>query len=332
MSRHSSPPLSSFPRNRPRRLRRNASIRELVRETHLTPSALIAPLFVVEGDRIEREIGSMPGQFQRSVDRTVEHCKKLVDLGISSVILFGIPGTKDEVGSSGCDKNGIVPRTVRQLKSALPKLNVITDLCFCEYTSHGHCGILNGHDVDNDKTLKIISDQALAHLEAGADIIAPSGMIDGAVITIRQTLDENGGKNIPIMAYAAKFASGYYGPFREAAESAPEFGDRNTYQMDPANTLEALREVALDIEEGADIVMVKPALAYLDIIQRVKDTFGLPTAAYNVSGEYSMIKAAGKLGWIDAERVMNETLLSMKRAGADIILTYFAEEFARSYQ
>ncbi|MBX0311586.1 MAG: porphobilinogen synthase [Sulfurihydrogenibium sp.] len=271
----------------------------------------------------------MPGIFRWSLDRVNEELDEVVNLGIPAVLLFGIPSHKDEVGSDTWNEEGIIQRAIRHIKKHYPNLYVITDVCFCEYTSHGHCGVLHDHDVDNDLTLENTKKQVVSHAKAGADMVAPSGMMDGVVKTIREALDEAGYKHIPIMAYSAKYASSYYGPFREAADSTPAFGDRRTYQMDPANRREALREVAIDIEEGADIVMVKPALSYLDIIRDLRNTFNVPIAAYNVSGEYSMIKAAGKLGWIDEKKVMLETLISMKRAGADIIITYFAKEVAK---
>jgi len=321
-----------FPFSRMRRLRSTPGLRSMVRETTLQPANLIMPLFVVPGERVKREIKSMPGQFQLSVDQVVDEGKKLRDLGIPAILLFGIPEYKDESGSSAWDDKGIIQRALRGLKESVPELLLMTDLCFCEYTSHGHCGILKGHELQNDATLEIIVKQTLSHARAGADFVAPSGMLDGAVGAMRQGLDESGFSNVGIMAYAAKFASSFYGPFRDAVASAPSFGDRKSYQMDPANAREALREVALDIEEGADIIMVKPALAFLDIIAKVKQEFGMPTAAYNVSGEYAMIKAAAEKGWIDGERVMLETLLGIRRAGADIIISYFARDFAALYQ
>ncbi|OMH41167.1 porphobilinogen synthase [Desulfurobacterium indicum] len=322
-----------FPQLRLRRLRKNENIRRMVRETNLSVDDLIYPLFIVEGEGIKEEIKSMPGQFRYSIDKVVDEVKKIKELGIPAIILFGIPEHKDELGSDSFSDNGIIQRSIRTIKEAVPEMYVITDVCFCEYTSHGHCGYLkcNGNicDVDNDKTLELLKKQVVSHARAGADMVAPSGMMDGMIKAIREGLDEAGYTDIPIMSYAAKYASAYYGPFRDAAESAPSFGDRRSYQMDPANINEALREVALDIEEGADIVMVKPALSYMDVIKAVKDTFKYPTAAYNVSGEYSMIKAAAANGWIDEKRVVLETLLSMKRSGADIILTYFAKDVAK---
>ena len=318
-----------FPVNRLRRLRKNENIRRLVRENHLLVDDLIYPIFIEDGKDIKKEIPSMPGIFRWSLDRVNEELDEVANLGIPAVLLFGIPSHKDEVGSDTWNEEGIIQRAIRHIKKHYPNLYIITDVCFCEYTSHGHCGVLHDHDVDNDLTLENTKKQVVSHAKAGADMVAPSGMMDGVVKTIREALDEAGYKHIPIMAYSAKYASSYYGPFREAADSAPAFGDRRTYQMDPANRREALREVAIDIEEGADIVMVKPALSYLDIIRDLRNTFNVPIAAYNVSGEYSMIKAAGKLGWIDEKKVMLETLISMKRAGADIIITYFAKEVAK---
>ncbi len=319
----------SFPIHRPRRLRRNETFRRMVRETHLRVDDLIMPLFIVPGARVENPIGSMPGIAQLSVDRAVEECKQIRDLGIPGVILFGIPDEKDAVGSDAYNDDGIIQRALRALKEEVPGLTLITDVCLCEYTDHGHCGVIKGQDVDNDATLELLVKESLSHTRAGADLLAPSDMMDGRVGAIRHALDQEGFPHIPIMAYSAKFASGFYGPFREAAESTPQFGDRRSYQMDPANGDEALREVALDIEEGADIVMVKPALPYLDVIRRVKEHFDYPLAAYNVSGEYAMLKAAALNGWLDEERVMLEALTSIKRAGADLILTYFAKDAAR---
>jgi porphobilinogen synthase len=318
-----------FPVNRLRRLRKSENIRRLVRENHLLVDDLIYPIFIEDGKDIKKEIPSMPGIFRWSLDRVNEELDEVVTLGIPAVLLFGIPSYKDEVGSDTWNEEGIIQRAIRHIKKHYPDLYVITDVCFCEYTSHGHCGVLHDHDVDNDLTLENTKKQVVSHAKAGADMVAPSGMMDGVVKTIREALDEAGYNHIPIMAYSAKYASSYYGPFREAADSTPAFGDRRTYQMDPANRREALREVAIDIEEGADIVMVKPALSYLDIIRDLRNTFNVPIAAYNVSGEYSMIKAAGKLGWIDEKKVMLETLISMKRAGADIVITYFAKEVAK---
>jgi porphobilinogen synthase len=301
----------------------------MVRETRLSVDQLVYPLFVVPGEGVRAEIRSMPGSFHLSVDQLLEEVKEAYDLGIPAVLLFGLPEAKDAMGSAGYAEDGIIPRAVSALKKALPAMMVITDVCLCEYTSHGHCGVIDGERVLNDPTLDLLAKASLAYVRAGADMVAPSDMMDGRVHAIRQALDADGFTQIPIMSYAAKYASSFYGPFREAADSAPQFGDRRSYQMDPANSHEALREVRLDIEEGADIIMVKPALPYLDIIYRVKQTFDLPVAAYNVSGEYAMIKAAAQLGWIDGERVMLEALLSIRRAGADMILTYFAKEAAR---
>ena len=318
-----------FPIYRARRLRRNENFRRLVRETKLSVDDLIMPLFIVPGTRVTNPIASMPGIAQLSIDRAVEECKAIRDLGLPGVILFGIPEHKDAVGSDAYNDHGIIQRALAVLKEQVPGLLLITDVCFCEYTDHGHCGIVKGQDVDNDATLEILVKEALSHARAGADMVAPSDMMDGRVGAIRQALDSEGFPHVPILAYAAKFASGFYGPFREAAESTPQFGDRRSYQMDPPNAEEALREVEMDIAEGADIVMVKPALPYLDIIRRVKEKFGYPVAAYNVSGEYAMIKAAALNGWLDEERVMLEALTGIKRAGADIILTYFAKDAAR---
>jgi porphobilinogen synthase len=318
-----------FPTHRPRRLRRSEPLRRMVRETRLSPDQLIAPLFVVPGERVRKPVGSMPGVAQLSVDETVEECRRIADAGVLAVLLFGIPERKDATGSEAYRDQGVVPRAVRALKEALPHLLVITDVCLCEYTDHGHCGIVVEGDVDNDATIELLAKEALAHARAGADLVAPSDMMDGRVLTIREALDEEGFDQVAIMAYAAKYASGFYGPFREAAESTPQFGDRRSYQMDPANVAEALREIELDIQEGADIVMVKPALAYLDVIARVKREFDFPLAAYNVSGEYAMVKAAAQQGWLDEERIMMEMLLSIRRAGADLIITYFAEAAAR---
>jgi porphobilinogen synthase len=301
----------------------------MVRETVLTKNDLIYPLFVVPGTKVKNEVRSMPGVFQMSIDVVVEECKELVQLGIPAIILFGIPEHKDEVGSGAYDPNGIIQQAVRAIKKEVKNLLVITDVCMCEYTSHGHCGILDGERILNDATVELLAKEAVTHAQAGADVIAPSDMMDGRVAAIRKALDENGFEEIPILSYAVKYASGYYGPFRDAAESAPAFGDRRSHQMDVANTNEALREAETDIEEGADIIMVKPAGAYLDIIYRVKEKFEMPTAAYQVSGEYAMIKAAGKLGWIDEQRVMMESLIAIKRAGADMILTYFAKDVAK---
>ena len=321
----------TYPEHRPRRLRRNEGIRRMVRETTLSVDDLIYPLFVAAGRKIRKEIPSMPGVFQLSVENLVKEVREVHGLGIPAILLFGIPAKKDPVGSDACSDDGIVQTAVRAIKDAVPDILVITDVCFCEYTDHGHCGILNpAGDVDNDATLDILARSAVTHARAGADLVAPSDMMDGRVAAIRRALDEEGYEGTPIMSYAAKYASGFYGPFRDAAESAPGFGDRRSYQMDPPNAREALREVALDIQEGADIVMVKPALSYLDVICRVRDAFDLPVAAYNVSGEYSIVKAGEKLGWVDGPRLMMEILVSIKRAGADLILTYAAKDAAKT--
>ena len=321
----------TYPEHRPRRLRRNEGIRRMVRETTLSVDDLIYPLFVAAGRKIRKEIPSMPGVFQLSVENLVKEVREVRGLGIPAILLFGIPAKKDPVGSDACSDDGIVQTAVRAIKDAVPDILVITDVCFCEYTDHGHCGILNpAGDVDNDATLDILARSAVTHARAGADLVAPSDMMDGRVAAIRRALDEEGYEGTPIMSYAAKYASGFYGPFRDAAESAPGFGDRRSYQMDPPNAREALREVALDIQEGADIVMVKPALSYLDVICRVRDAFDLPVAAYNVSGEYSIVKAGEKLGWVDGPRLMMEILVSIKRAGADLILTYAAKDAAKT--
>ena len=302
----------------------------MVRETSLSPDDFIYPLFVTFGKKVRKEIKSMPGCFQESVDMIVRHAREVYSLGIPSVLLFGIPEQKDEIGSGAYDPHGVVQKAIREIKNKVPELYVITDVCMCEYTSHGHCGIIESGDVKNDATLELLAKEAVSHAKAGADMVAPSDMMDGRVGAIRAALDGEGFSETPIMSYAAKYASAFYGPFREAAESTPQFGDRRSYQMDPANRREALREVALDIDEGADIVMVKPAMTYLDVISDVRENFDLPVAAYNVSGEYSVIKAAAKLGWIDETRAMLEVLTSIKRAGADIILTYFAKEAAKA--
>ena len=324
-----------FPKYRPRRLRSNKLLRELIRETHLSVKDLIMPLFVRPGDGIKNEISSMPGNYQFSVDTLVEEVKEIATLGIPGVILFGIPSTKDESGTEAYADDGIIQKAIRAIKENVSDILVITDVCMCEYTNHGHCGYIKKdekageYQIDNDETLKLLSKEALSHAEAGVDIVAPSDMMDGRVGAIRDILDDNGYDNIPIMSYAAKYASAYFGPFRDAAESPPSFGDRRTYQMDTPNSEEAIREVALDIDEGADIVMVKPALPYLDIIRLIKDQFGYPVAAYNVSGEFSMVKAAHEKGWLDEKAVALETLIGIKRAGADIILTYWAKDAAR---
>jgi len=318
-----------FPQLRLRRLRKTETLRRMFRETALSPADFMLPLFVREGRGVRNPIGSMPGQFQLSVDETVKAAREAWGLGVPSVILFGIPDHKDALGSGAYADDGIVQRAIKALKDALPELCVTTDVCLCEYTDHGHCGVIEGGDVSNDPTLELLAREAVSHARAGADLVAPSDMMDGRIAALRAGLDGEGFGDVPIMAYAAKFASTFYGPFRDAAESPPKFGDRRSYQMDPGNGDEALREVELDVQEGADIVMVKPALPYLDVIRRVKDTFGYPTAAYNVSGEYSMVKAMDRLGWGDGRGLMMESLLSIKRAGADLILTYFAVEAAR---
>jgi porphobilinogen synthase len=319
-----------FPTTRLRRLRKTPALREMFRETVLRPSDFIYPLFIVEGANVRNEISSMPGQAQLSVDNALQECEELQNLGVRSVILFGIPDAKDEVGSGAYADDGIIQKATRAIKAAFPEMVVVTDVCLCEYTSHGHCGVVEDGYVHNDKTLELLAREAVSHAQSGADVIAPSDMMDGRIAAIRNALDAGGFTDTPIMAYSAKYSSAFYGPFREAAESAPQFGDRKTYQMDPPNSNEALREIALDIQEGADIVMVKPALSYLDVIRRTKDEFNMPVAAYNVSGEYSMIKAAAERGWIDGEKAMLEVLTSIKRAGADVIITYFAKEAARS--
>ena len=318
-----------FPIHRMRRLRATGPMRDLVRETRLEPSQFILPLFVCPGERVRREIGSMPGHCQLSVDELVRECAEAQSLGIGGVILFGLPETKDDTASGAYAEDGIVQRALRAVKREVPKLLLFTDVCSCEYTSHGHCGKVVDGDVDNDQTLEWLAASALSHARAGADIVAPSDMMDGRVAAIRKALDENGYSKTPILSYAAKFASVFYGPFREAAESAPQFGDRRSYQMDPANGREAMREIELDIEEGADMIMVKPALPYLDLICQARQRFDVPLAAYQVSGEFSMIVAAARNGWIDYDRAMMESLTSIRRAGADIVLTYFAKEAAK---
>lgn len=332
---------ASYPNMRPRRLRLNANLRRMVRETTLSPDDFIYPLFIRYGENEERPIVSMPGQKQLSVDKVAAEAKEIASLGIPAVVLFGIPEDKDWCGTDNFSADGIVPRAIREIKGAVPDLVVISDMCFCEYTDHGHCGIINTPDHEhynselpegyllNDETLDLLGQASAIHAQAGADIIAPSGMIDGMVAGIRSALDESGYPQVSIMSYAAKYSSGFYGPFRDAAESPPSFGDRSQYQMDPSNRLEALKEVALDVAEGADFLMVKPALAYLDIIREVRNRYDLPLAAYQVSGEFSMIHAAAQNGWIDLERVALETLTSIKRAGADMILTYFAKDAAK---
>ena len=318
-----------FPIHRPRRLRASEAIRNLVRETRLDPAQFILPLFVCSGEGIKREIGSMPDNYQMSIDRTVQECAEVQSLGIGGVILFGLPETKDEAASGAYADDGIVQCAIRAIRRETPKLLIVTDVCNCEYTSHGHCGFVKDGDVDNDCTLQWLAKTALSHARAGADIVAPSDMMDGRVAAIRQALDANGFQKTAILAYAAKFASVFYGPFREAAESAPQFGDRRSYQMDPANGREAMKEIALDLEEGADMIMVKPALPYLDLIRQARDRYDVPVAAYQVSGEYAMIMAAVRNGWLEYERAMMETLTSITRAGAGIILTYFSKPAAR---
>jgi porphobilinogen synthase len=322
----------TFPVTRMRRLRMTESLRRMVRETRLTPSSFVYPLFVCPGEGVRREISSMPGNFQYSVDALVGEVREVQSLGIGGVILFGIPETKDETASGAYDDEGIVQQAVRAIKREVRDILVITDVCLCEYTSHGHCGLLRGEEVLNDPTLELLAKSALSHARAGADIVAPSDMMDGRVARIRELLDRNGFDNTPVLSYAVKYASGYYGPFREAAESAPAFGDRRSHQMDPANVREAMREVELDVEEGADILMVKPAGPYLDVIRMVREHWWLPLAAYQVSGEFSALVAGARLGWLDLNRVMMESLVGIRRAGADIILTYFAKEASRLLQ
>lgn len=317
-----------FPNTRLRRLRTHPVMRAMVNETTVSLDNLVMPLFACPGQKVKNPIGSMPGNYQLSVDMLVEECRELYQLGIRSVLLFGIPETKDEHGLVGADENAIIPRAIRALKKEVPDMFVIADVCNCEYTTHGHCGTIVNNDVDNDLTLETLAAQSVAFARAGVDMIAPSDMMDGRVAFIREALDEENYSHVPIMAYSAKFASAFYGPFREAADSAPQFGDRKTYQMNPANSNEAMREIELDIQEGADIIMVKPSLSYLDIIRRAKDTFNIPIAAYNVSGEFSMVKAAAAKGWIDEQRIVKEILTSIRRAGADIILTYHAKDVA----
>ena len=315
---------------RPRRLRSCDNLRRMVRETRVSPDSLIYPLFLIEGENIKEPIESLDGQYRYSPDRVCEEIESCLAAGVKRVLLFGIPKHKDAVGSSAWDPNGVVQQGIRAIKAKYPEMYVITDVCMCEYTDHGHCGILCGHSVDNDKTLEVLAKTALSHVQAGADMVAPSDMMDGRIAAIRDILDDNGFVNVPIMSYSAKYASAFYGPFRDAAGSAPAFGDRRGYQMDPHNRKEAMKECALDVEEGADILMVKPALSYLDIIRECSDAFDLPMAAYSVSGEYAMIKAAGKLGLIDEHRVMCESALSIYRSGADILITYFAKELAQA--
>ncbi|MFA9408184.1 MAG: porphobilinogen synthase [Candidatus Dadabacteria bacterium] len=318
-----------FPVYRPRRLRRNSNLRELVAETRLSVDDFIYPMFVMPGKNKKVPVTSMPGIYKQSIDTLIKEIREAKKLGIKAILLFGIPEQKDEMGTQGYHEHGIIQKALREIKKKVKDIIVITDVCMCEYTSHGHCGIIKDGDVDNDETLQYLAKMSLSHVEAGADMVAPSDMMDGRVGVIRDELDQNGYQNIAIMAYSAKYASAFYGPFREAAESPPQFGDRRSYQMDPPNVREAMREIELDIEEGADIVMVKPALPYLDVIRAAREEFDHPIAAYNVSGEYSMVKAAGKLGWIDEELVMMEMLTSIKRAGADLILTYFAKDAAK---
>ncbi|HUU50210.1 MAG TPA: porphobilinogen synthase [Nitrospinota bacterium] len=318
-----------FPKYRPRRLRKREELRGMIRETSLSVKDLIYPMFVIHGKGIKREISSMPGIYQMSTEHLLKEVKEIYKLGIRGIILFGIPEKKDAIASEAYNDDGVVQNAIRSIRKDVPDMVVITDVCLCEYTDHGHCGIVQDGVILNDPTLELLAKTALSHAKAGVDIVAPSDMMDGRVAAIRKVLDNNQYQDIPILSYAVKYASGFYGPFREAAESAPKFGNRKSYQMDPANSLEAVREARLDIEEGADIIMVKPALAYLDIICRLKKEFDLPVAAYNVSGEYSMIKAASQKGWLDEERIMIEVLLSIKRAGADMILTYFAKDVAK---
>jgi len=319
----------AFPKNRMRRLRRNQQLRNLVRETRLSPESMIYPIFVCAGERVRTEVSSMPGQYNLSIDNAVTLAREAERAGIGGILLFGLPPEKDDVGSDAYDENGIVQKALRAIRENVRNLLLVTDVCLCEYTSHGHCGVIKHNDVQNDPTLKLLADASVSHVRAGADIVAPSDMMDGRVAAIRQALDAEGFSDTPIMAYSAKYASGFYGPFREAAGSTPKFGDRRSYQMDPPNAREALREIALDIEEGADIVMVKPAMAYLDIITRAREQFDLPIAAYQVSGEYAMIEAAARLGWIERERIILETTTAIKRAGADILITYYALELAK---
>jgi porphobilinogen synthase len=321
--------IMPYPTHRPRRLRRSSVLRSMIRETRLGLEGIVEPLFVCPGDGVERAIDSMPGCAQMSVDVLVEECRRSHDLGIPATILFGIPAHKDPVGSEAYAEDGIVPRAIRALKEAVPDHFVWADICLCEFTDHGHCGVLRGDEVDNDATLPLLVREALACVRAGADGVAPSDMMDGRVGAIRRGLDEAGFTTVPIMSYAAKYASAFYGPFREAAESAPQFGDRRGYQMDPPNVREAIREMELDLEEGADILMVKPALAYLDVIRAARERFDVPIAAYNVSGEYSLVRAAARNGWVDEDRIIVEILTSIRRAGADIVLTYFARDLAR---
>jgi porphobilinogen synthase len=319
----------TFPVHRPRRLRRSEALRGFVRETHLSMSGLIYPMFACPGKNVRVEVSSMPGIYQQSPNQIVEECREVADLGVPAVILFGLPARKDETGSEAADPHGAVQRSIEAIRKAKLDLLVVTDVCLCEYTSHGHCGVIKDGEILNDPTLALLADAALSHARAGADIVAPSDMMDGRVAAIRRKLDDHGFPDVAILSYAAKYCSAFYGPFREAAQSAPQFGDRRSYQMDPANAREALREVALDLEEGADIIMVKPALPYLDIIQRVRERFDVPVAAYNVSAEYSMVKAAARNGWIDEQRTVLEIMTSIQRAGASIVLTYHAKDVAR---
>ena len=319
----------SFPTHRPRRLRRNEALRSMVRETHLTTAGLIYPMFVCPGTNVRQEVSSMPGVHQQSVDQILQECREVESLGIPAVILFGLPETKDSRGASSLNSHGVVQRAIEGIRNANLKLLVITDVCLCEYTDHGHCGVIENGEVANDPTLAILAQQALSHARAGADIVAPSDMMDGRVGAIREILDEHKFENVAILSYAAKYCSGFYGPFREAAQSAPQFGDRRSYQMDPANVREALKEVRQDLEEGADMVMVKPALPYLDVIWRVREAFDVPVGAYNVSGEYAMVKAAARNGWLDEKRVVLEIMTAMQRAGASHILTYHAKDVTR---
>jgi len=318
-----------FPTHRMRRLRRSERLRNLVRATRLSPESMIYPIFVCPGDKVRNEVGSMPGQYNLSIDNAVQVAREVEQAGIAGILLFGIPEEKDDLASDAYDENGIVQKALRAIRENVRDLLLITDVCLCEYTVHGHCGVIKHNDVQNDPTLKLLADTAVSHVRAGADMVAPSDMMDGRVAAIRRALDSEGFLNAPVMSYAAKYASGFYGPFREAAGSTPKFGDRRSYQMDPPNAREALREIALDIEEGADIIMVKPALAYLDIIARARDQFDVPLAAYQVSGEYAMIEAAARAGWIERERIILEATTAIKRAGADILITYYALELAK---
>jgi porphobilinogen synthase len=319
----------SFPVHRPRRLRRSEALRNLVRETRLSTAGLVYPMFVCPGAKVRQEVNSMPGVYQHSPDQIVEECRQVESLGLGAIILFGLPETKDARGTSSLSSQGVVQRAIEAVRKANLKLLVMTDVCLCEYTDHGHCGVVENGEVANDPTLEVLADQALSHARAGADLVAPSDMMDGRVAAIRTKLDQHNFSEVAILSYAAKYCSAFYGPFREAAQSAPQSGDRRSYQMDPGNAREALKEVALDLEEGADIVMVKPALPYLDVVHRVRERFNVPVAAYNVSGEYAMVKAAAQKGWLDEKRVVQEIITSIQRAGADIILTYHAKDVAR---